>query len=197
MVTENIQQWYKGLIPKTQAIPDRNTSITNAFANALYPLVVPASESIIEVLKALQQDYENRNLHCVYCGSKATELDHLNPIVKDKSGTGYFSEVYNLVPCCSVCNQSKGAKNWREWINSNAPKSPKSRRLTSQKRYAILDEFEKKYPATRIPIRQLVPKALLNEYEKERLDILERMKIAQEKAEEIKQIIARSLPHNT
>ncbi|WP_288591867.1 HNH endonuclease signature motif containing protein [uncultured Victivallis sp.] len=189
----DLQKWYKELIPRTQAITHRNTSITNAFANALYPIQIPSEDVIKEVFNALGQDWKAGRLHCVYCGSKATELDHLNPVVKAKTGTGYFAEVYNLVPCCGTCNQSKGAKNWRTWIDSTAKQSPVSRGCDVKILIDRLEKFEQRYPATRIPIKKLVPTTLLEEYEKDRLEIIQKMQQAQEKAERIKRIIAQAI----
>lgn len=54
----DLQKWYKELIPRTQAITHRNTSITNAFANALYPIQIPSEDVIKEVFNALGQDWK-------------------------------------------------------------------------------------------------------------------------------------------
>lgn len=72
-------------------------------------------------------DLSADNLRCAYCGDKSTEWDHLRPIVKGKKPTGYISDIYNLVPACGKCNQSKGNKPWKDWMISNAKLSPKTR----------------------------------------------------------------------
>ena len=80
---------------------------------------------------------------CAYCGGVATEWDHLRPLVVNKQPTGYISEIHNLVPACGKCNQSKGNKNWREWLFSSVPRSPKSRGVPDlDSRVSRLDEFE-------------------------------------------------------
>ncbi|MDG1250094.1 MAG: HNH endonuclease [Gammaproteobacteria bacterium] len=62
-----------------------------------------------------------------FCGSTASEWDHLRPLVLDKKPTGYVSEIHNLVPACGKCNQSKGNKPWVSWIISTAKLSPRTR----------------------------------------------------------------------
>ena len=62
--------------------------------------------------KAIKEHFDCR---CVYCGNKfALEdltLDHVKPKCK---GGETISQ--NLVPACVKCNQSKGSKNWRDWM---------------------------------------------------------------------------------
>jgi len=41
-------------------------------------------------------------LQCSYCGTPATEWDHLRPLVMNKKPTGYISEIHNLVPASPV-----------------------------------------------------------------------------------------------
>jgi endonuclease I len=47
--------------------------------------------------------------------------------VLKKKPTGYISEIHNLVPACGKCNQSKGNKEWRQWMLSDATLSPKTK----------------------------------------------------------------------
>ena len=51
---------------------------------------------------------------CAYCGDKASDWDHLRPLVVKRRPTGFISEIANLVPACGKCNQSKGNSPWRE-----------------------------------------------------------------------------------
>jgi hypothetical protein len=54
-----------------------------------------------------------------------------------------------LVPACGKCNQSKGNKNWREWILSGAKLSPTGRKLPNvSERVARLESYEKWRPPT-------------------------------------------------
>lgn len=65
---------------------------------------------------------------CAYCGDTPSEWDHFFSVVSGKQPTGFITEVYNLVPSCGKCNQSKGSKNWKEWIRGNtAALSPTAR----------------------------------------------------------------------
>jgi hypothetical protein len=84
------------------------------------------------------------DVRCAYCGDRATEWDHLRPLVVKRRPTGYVSEIANLVPSCGKCNQSKGNKPWREWIMSTARLSPSGRKVTGvAERFARLEEYER------------------------------------------------------
>lgn len=48
---------------------------------------------------------------CVYCGDKATDVEHMLPRCKD--GT---SDFINLVPSCNRCNSQKGTKTQDEYV---------------------------------------------------------------------------------
>lgn len=50
------------------------------------------------------------SVKCVYCGQLATTMDHIVPVSK-----GGSNDLSNLVPACSGCNASKGAKSLAEW----------------------------------------------------------------------------------
>jgi len=81
---------------------------------------------------------------CAYCGDKASEWDHLRPLVKNKKPTGYISEIHNLVPSCGKCNQSKGNKEWKIWILSKAALSPATRGIPDiEQRIKRLEAYEK------------------------------------------------------
>jgi hypothetical protein len=115
-------------MPKPVNVMGRVSSITNSFINAIIPVVPPSREEVLEALKILRIDPSD--LRCAYCGDPFTEWDHLRPLVYRQRPTGYISEIANLVPACGKCNQSKGNKPWRDWIESSAKKSPKSRGVT-------------------------------------------------------------------
>jgi hypothetical protein len=99
----------------------------------------------------------------VYCG--ATEWDHFRPLVLGKRPTGYISEIKNLVPACGKCNQSKGNKNWKEWIESSAKLSPKTRGINDIDAKIIrLEQYElwgEEFPKiTKLDFEKLVGKDL-------------------------------------
>lgn len=54
--------------------------------------------------------FNRSNGKCVYCGAKATEIDHV--IARAKGGT---NSVYNLVASCRACNQMKSNKTLKEF----------------------------------------------------------------------------------
>ncbi len=129
-------------MPKPVSIMARTSSITNAFVNGIIPCIMPSENEVREALNLL--DLNAEDLRCVYCGDKATEWDYLRPLVKNKRPTGYISEIYNLVPACGKCNQSKGNKDWREWMMSDAKLSPKTRNISDmEKKIERLNCYEK------------------------------------------------------
>src|ERR1700761_377168 len=103
-------------MPTPVKITGRTSTITNSFVNGIVPYVYPTEEEVAEALDILGLDADD--LRCAYCGDRSTEWDHLRPLVTGKRPTGYIGEIANLVPSCSKCNQSKGARNWREWMTN-------------------------------------------------------------------------------
>lgn len=112
-------------MPTPMKITGRSSSITNAFINSIIPVVQPSSEDVQQALEILGMTPDT--FQCAYCGSVASEWDHLRPLVKEKKPTGYISEIHNLVPSCGKCNQSKGNKEWKTWMLSTAKLSPTAR----------------------------------------------------------------------
>ena len=55
---------------------------------------------------------------CAYCGGKANTLDHLFCPINDSLFTGYDNNIRNLIPCCQICNSSKGKKTIYEWLDN-------------------------------------------------------------------------------
>lgn len=57
---------------------------------------------------------------CAYCGSNsANTLDHIFSVINDSKFTGYDNSRKNLLPCCQMCNSSKGKKTIYEWLDSD------------------------------------------------------------------------------
>lgn len=134
---------YKSLfrMPTPMKITGRSSSITNAFINSIIPVVPPSEKEIKLVLEILGMSLET--FQCVYCGSIPTEWDHFRPLVIDKKPTGYISEIYNLVPSCGKCNQSKGNKEWKVWMLSTAKLSPTARGIKDiAERIKRLEDYE-------------------------------------------------------
>jgi hypothetical protein len=128
-------------MPAPVSIIGRTSTITNSFVNGIVPCVPPTEAEVTEVLQLLGLDAED--LRCAYCGDAATEWDHFRPLVTGRRPTGYISEIANLVPSCGKCNQSKGARRWREWMTSSAPRSPATRGVPDvAERISRLEGFE-------------------------------------------------------
>ena len=169
-------------MPTPVKITQRSSSITNAFINSIIPVIYPKEDEIKENLRILNLNPEN--LTCAYCGSISTEWDHLRPLVKDQKPTGYISEIYNLVPACGKCNQSKGNKDWKDWIISDAKLSPKSKGVTDLKERIIrLKKYEQWGDPKNIDFGKLVGKKLWDQHWQNWNSILEMMKDAQALAE--------------
>lgn len=150
-------------MPSVQSMMSRKSSITNAFVNAIIPVIAPSAEEVDEALQILQ--ISPWDLRCAYCGDVATEWDHLRPLVKDRRPTGYISEIANLVPSCGKCNQSKGNKPWELWMRSAAPLSPTGRALPDiEKRIARLKSFERWRVVAPIDFETLLGREVWCEY---------------------------------
>lgn len=134
--------------PRPGKITSRKSTITGMFFATLTPSVEPSDEDVREALSILGMT--EGECVCAYCGGQMSEWDHFRPITINREPTGYISEIANLVPSCGKCNQSKGNKNWRDWIVSANPLSPKSRGVPDiAQRIECLSNFER----WRVPIK--------------------------------------------
>lgn len=172
-------------MPTPMKITGRTSSITNAFVNGIIPTVEPSEEEIDDVLMTLGMTRET--ICCAYCGDKYTEWDHFRPLIINKAPTGYVSEINNLVPACGKCNQSKGNKNWKEWMLGDAKLSPKTRGIKDlAARIERLSNFEKKYTPLKVDFEKVVGKELWASHWENHRKLIEMMKSCQKKADEIK-----------
>jgi hypothetical protein len=178
---------------KTLKITSRTSSVTNGFVQAIIPCLEPTDAETTEALLVLGIDSGNPT--CVYCGSPATDWDHLRPLVKGKRPTGYFTGIRNLVPACGPCNQSKSGQDWRAWISGPAKGSPKSRGITDlASRIAALESFEAWSRHDPIEMREIVGSETWDSYWA-RLEAIEcQMHDAQREAVAIRAKIAGALP---
>ncbi len=171
-------------MPKPVNIMGRTSSITNSFVNGIIPCIPPTEDEVRECLNIL--GLNPNDLRCAYCNDKATEWDHFRPLVKNKKPTGYISDIYNLVPSCGKCNQSKGNKDWRIWILSNAKLSPKARKILKlEERIKKLEQFEKWKDVKPINLEELVDIGLWQEHWKNCERLYEFMKESQETSQKI------------
>lgn len=172
-------------MPVPVTIMGRSSGITNSFVNGIIPCIEPTEQEIDEALGVLGMNRES--ICCVYCGSGHTEWDHLNPLIINKMPTGYISEIHNLVPACSKCNQSKGNHKWKEWMIGNAKLSPKSRGVEDiNSRIAHLEAYEEAFQPVKINFIELAGKDAWEEYWSNYHKVIDVMQEAQEAANEIK-----------
>lgn len=101
-------------------------------------------------LTELEQRKRSRVLNrlsgdCVYCGEPAQTTDHFRPVVAlDGMPTGYCSDAWNVVPCCTTCNSSKSNMSWRVFMARTNGKSPRSRGVKHvAQRCVILEAFDR------------------------------------------------------
>ena len=174
--------------PKPLKITSRTSTITNAFVQAVIPFAQPSETELNLSLSHL--GISPSNITCCYCGEKATGWDHLRPLVKNKKPTGFVSDYKNLVPCCAICNSSKGGYYWKEWINGSEKKSPRARRVVDlDERIHKLEQFEKWGQINPLAISELADEGPLNEYWEALDDIKLRMNKAQKQATLIREQI--------
>ena len=178
-------------MPTPMKITGRSSSITSAFASAIIPVSRPTDDEVGSALKLLGMSVDN--VCCSYCGDTHTEWDHLRPTIKDQRPTGYISEIKNLVPACGKCNQSKGNKNWREWMLSDAHLSPKTRNVEGlDQKIANLKNYENQPGVTRIDIEAVLSPDNWKQHWKNWEEVLSKMENAQLLANEIRERLQRS-----
>lgn len=98
----------------------RKSTFSNAFASALAPHDTYSPNEVAAAMRDLGQDPDGE-LRCVYCGEPAATWDHVfNRVVKGDF-SGYGHRIRNLVPCCRSCNESKGQKPWRDYLEALNP----------------------------------------------------------------------------
>lgn len=176
-------------MPSVQTMVSRKSSVTNAFVNAVIPVLPPTLEEIEEALDILGM--RPGDVRCAYCADRSTEWDHLRPLVVKHRPTGYISEIANLVPACGKCNQSKGNKHWREWMLSGAPLSPTGRRVDGvAERIARLEAYEGWRSPTKIDFEAAVGREEWEQYWSLWESLIGRMRECQDVADRIRVKVA-------
>lgn len=172
-------------------VAGRSSSITNAFISAIVPVFKPTEEEELEALRIL--GIEPTDIRCAYCGDKATEWDHLRPIVERQEPTGYITEIANLVPSCGKCNQSKGKSHWRTWMQSDARLSPKTRGVPRlEERIARLQNYESWRQPRKIDFAAVVGPEMWARHRQNWRSVLDLLKKSQELATEIRSIVQKA-----
>lgn len=182
----NVRKIFK--MPRPMGIAGRTSTITNSFVNGIIPVIDPTDDELKDSLKIL--GLSKADLRCAYCGDRATEWDHLRPIVAKKRPTGYISEIHNLVPACGKCNQSKGGKCWKDWIKCDAMLSPKRRGVSNlDEKVARLEAYEKWGNVKPLNFDRIVGSQSWDQHWKNCQNLHEHMKEAQKLAEKIRSTI--------
>ena len=175
-------------MPTPVKISGRSSSLTAAFVSAIIPQIEPTAEEIKKALQILGMDVDD--VRCAYCGAAMTEWDHLRPLVADQKPTGFISEIRNLVPSCSKCNQSKGNKYWKDWITSSARLSPKTRKVPDlDDKISRLEAYEKWGAVKRLDLQSPVDKEVWEEHWANWRFVLRALKVAQAHAQSVRKII--------
>jgi hypothetical protein len=175
-------------LPTPMTVTGRSSSITNAFFTAIIPIDKPSEADELEALGIL--NINPADIRCAYCGDKATEWDHLRPIISNQEPTGYITEIANLVPSCGKCNQSKGKSYWRTWMEGDARLSPKTRGITDLfERMERLHAYEGWREPRRVDFVKIVGADLWERHRENWRSVLDMLKKSQELADEIRLIV--------
>ena len=176
-------------MPTQIKITGRSSSITNAFINSIIPVIQPTEDQVKEALLLLEMSQET--FQCSYCGARASEWDHLRPLVLNKKPTGYISEIQNLIPACGKCNQSKGNKEWRAWMLSDAKLSPKSKGVSDlNERIARIEAYERWRTPTNVDFQEIVGKDIWEQHWENWKVVQDAMRESQKLAERINAMVA-------
>ena len=179
-------------LPGVMSVTGRSSSITNAFVCAVIPVLRPSLAEIAEALFVLGM--KPHDVRCVYCTDKASEWDHLRPLVVKRRPTGFISEIANLVPSCGKCNQSKGNKPWRDWMLSNATLSPTGRGLDGvADRIMQLEAYEHWRSPTRVDLESIVGRDVWEHYWSQCESVVAELRRCQEIADSLRDQIIQSL----
>ena len=179
-------------MPSPATMVSRKSSITNAFVGAIIPVIQPTIEEIGEALSILEMKAED--VRCAYCGDKATEWDHLRPLVLNRRPTGFISELANLVPACGKCNQSKRNAQWREWILSGAKLSPTGRGVLGvQENVRRLEAYEQWKTPTKVDFEAIIGPEDWEHYWSLCEDVNDELRRAQQVADSLRTRIVESI----
>ncbi len=178
-------------LPRPMTVTGRSSSITNALVNTIIPVIEPTEAEELQALSILGMS--PTNIRCAYCGDKATEWDHLNPIIRNQEPTGFIAELANSVPACGKCNQSKGASQWSTWITGPAKLSPKSRGIPDvEQRIERLHAYESRHIPTKVDFPAIVGPEMWKRHRQNWRDILDLLKVSQGLAAEIRLIVSKA-----
>lgn len=177
-------------MPKPLKITGRSSSITNAFVSSIIPVIYPKTKEIENALEILGMTKDN--ISCAYCGDKHSEWDHFRPLIVNQRPTGYISEIKNLVPSCGKCNQSKGNKDWKEWMLGVARLSPSSRKVPNLKEKILkLEIYVAQEGVKFVDYEKEIGRKLWEKHWKNWKLVLGQMKLAQEHSDKLRKKLAK------
>ncbi|WP_312794462.1 hypothetical protein [Tianweitania sp.] len=167
MHKESIKKYLK---PST--ILSRRSTINNAFISALAPFDTYSEEEVRSAILDLGQDPDGE-LSCIYCPALAATWDHLFNRVVGGKFSGHGHRIRNLVPCCRTCNERKGGKSWRVFLEERAHQDLEAR-------IATIDHFVSRATASIVDHAKLEGLALeeLSRFEAIRAEVFQLMKEA-------------------
>lgn len=169
----------------------RVAGITNAFIHSIIPVLPPSADEVRQALDILGMTPET--LQCAFCGGFACEWDHLRPLVKNRRPSGYISEIHNLVPSCSKCNQSKGNREWKDWMASAAALSPTARGVQDvAERIRRLEAYENWCAPVKLDYEAIVGKDVWTQHWQNLERVQSLLSESQDLAEEINRRAARA-----
>ena len=175
-------------MPTKSDLKGRSSTISNAFAISITPYIVPSEEEVRASYNMLQI----QEGQCAYCLGEGNAKDHLKPLVKAGMPTGYITAINNLVPCCSRCNSSKGAKTFEEWYLSPENLARLKKRGLSdsdvEQRFKIISHYESQIEEP-LDYEALVGTELWKQYQERRRSLLERLNEDQEFCDMLSAII--------
>ena len=175
-------------MPTKSDLRGRSSTISNAFAISITPYLIPCEEEV----KASYELLQIREGKCAYCLGDGNAKDHLKPLVRMGLPTGYITAINNLVPCCSQCNSSKGAKTFEEWYLSpdNLARLKKKGLSDSdiEERFKIISEYES-YIEEPLDYEALVGTELWKQYQERKQSLLDHLIEDQEFCDMLRVII--------
>ena len=159
--------------PAADKIGSRITTIARSMASTLMPRYGMTDQLRTEMAEKLQQKDKTS---CVYCGRKATHLDHLHPLIKNHKPSGYYTEPCNLVPCCGSCNQKKGNDEWEDYMHNKKYEDYLNHDNKRDERFSILSSFVDNYPAKQFNLSN----EIIQKWDKEHKEIEDKLKEIQD-----------------
>jgi hypothetical protein len=177
-------------LPAPMSVTGRSSSITNAFVNAIIPVIEPTEEEELEAPRILHID--PMNIRCAYCGDKYTEMGPPSPHHQQPGTDGIHygdskpgSELREM--------QSIEAQVLLAFLDERSARlSPKSRGIPDlPERVARLQRYEAWREPHKIDFAKVVGQEMWLRHRKNWRSVLDLLKESHELATEIRTIVAK------